>query len=294
MYYAAQDVFQYLLSSTGGGAQDSEHLALREATHHAYRDLVNARDWNWHVTDTTLTNDPLGGGDGLTTFTLPANVRNVDGLSQGARLTPCVYVSPAEWQRLHTYPAADSGPIYWTLFKDNVLPDRWQVRMASKPPSGTLYYTYRRSPQPIRYMGYEQICRATGFSVNGAVRRYGTAATFPDGLSGLHPYTAQEIIGVAGSMIGTPATNAKTAVSDYLDISGSMFTPLLSGAEAWLARLTGKNVEGAMAVYQRDMRLAMEADAVAPMSGRRGLGGFHSGTPRSLGYYSASGPDTGV
>lgn len=174
------------------------------------------------------------------------------------------------------------------------MPNRWQIRLAATPPAGTLYYTYRRMPQPIRYMGYEQICRAPGFSVDGAVRRYGTAATFPDGLSGLHPYTAQEIIGVAGSMIGTPAANAKTAVSDYLDISGYMFTALLSGAEAWLARLTGKNVEGAMTVYQRDLRLAMEADTIAPISGRRGLGGLHAGTPRSLGYYSASAPDTGV
>jgi hypothetical protein len=154
-------------------------------------------------------------------------------------------------------------------------------------------------------MGYETVCRNGSLNATnaaGAVKRYGTTANFPEGLSGVYPYTAQEILGSAGSMVGTPPSGAKTVVSDYLDVSEHMFTALLSCAESWLARLMGKNVEGALAVYQRDLRLAMESDVIAPISGRRAAvdrypemqAPLFAGTPRSLGYYSPSGPDTGA
>jgi hypothetical protein len=107
---------------------------------------------------------------------------------------------------------------------------------------------------------------------------------------------------VAGSLVGTPPSGAKTVVSDYLDLSENMYTTLLSGAEVWLARLMGKNIEGAMSVYHKDLRMAMESDVVAPISGRRSGTDRHpdmpsppfAGTPRGLGYYSQSAPDTGA
>lgn len=46
---AAQDVVDYLLTATGGGAQDGEHKAVRQATIHAYREVVQCRQWLWHV-----------------------------------------------------------------------------------------------------------------------------------------------------------------------------------------------------------------------------------------------------
>jgi hypothetical protein len=304
MYYAAQDVMEYLMASTGGGAQDSEHRMLRAAVHNAYRDVAHAKDWLWYVTDSALTNAAGGSGDGIKTFTLPENVNNVDALIPPDRIAVTSYITPAEWKRLEAWALSASDPIYWTVMKDPSMADRWQLRIAGTPQAGTFYFTYRRKPQPLRYMGYETACRnnsLTSSSAPGAVKRYGTAANFPESLFGIYPFLAQERLGLSGSMIGSPPSGAKTVVSDYLDVSENMYTAVLSGAEMWLARLMGKNVEGAMGVYQRDLRMAMEADVVAPISGRRTGTDRHpdmpspayAGTARTMGYYSQSGPDTG-
>lgn len=308
MYYAAQDVMEYLMASSGGGAQDSEHRALRAAVHHAYRDVAHAKDWLWYVTDAQLTNASGGSGDGTKTFTLPENVNNVDALIPPDRVTVTSYITPAEWKKLESWTLSSGDPIYWTVMKDPSMADRWQLRIAGTPPAlgqgQAFHYTYRRKPQPLRYMGYETICRngsLTSTSAPGAVKRYGTTANFPESMFGVYPFVAQERLGIADSMVGTAPQNAKTVVSDYLDLSENMFTAVLSCAEMWLARLMGKNIEGAMGVYQRDLRMAMEGDVIAPISGRRtGTDRYpdmqsapFAGTPRSMGYYSASGPDTG-
>ena len=290
MYYAAQDIIEYLMNSVGGGAQDSEHRMLRAAAHNAYRDVMNVRDWNWHIAEATLADDATAGsGNGVDTFTLPATVKNIDDLITPQNIsTPTVYVSPAEWYRVDIKIPSLTSPVYWTIIKDPAAPDRWLLKLAGTPAATTYKYTYRRRPVPLRYMGYEPACRVAGFSVTGAVKRYGTAEQHPDGLSGMNPYTAQEIIGMTGSLIGTPPTGAKTVVSDYVDANDSMFSAILSSTEVWLAKLMGKNIEGAMTVYGRDLRLAFESDAVASRNG----GAF--GSTRLSEYYSPPGPDTGV
>lgn len=51
----AQDVVDYLLTATGGGAQDGEHRAVRSAVVHACREVFQTRDWLWHTTEGTFT-----------------------------------------------------------------------------------------------------------------------------------------------------------------------------------------------------------------------------------------------
>lgn len=307
MYYAAQDVVEYLMNTTGGGAQDAEHRLLRAAVHHAYRDVYHAKDWLWHVTETTL---PAAIADsGGKQFLLPADLNNVDALIPPDPSIVTAYITPSEWRRYENQAVGSGEPIYWTVSRSTAHADRWKIMVAGTfpaAPAGSNYYiTYRRRPMPLRFMGYESICRngsLNATSAPGAVKRYGTSANYPEGLSGVYPYTAQEILGLAGSMVGTAPQGAKTVVSDCLDVSENMFTALLSAAEVWAARLQGKNVEGAVAVYQRDLRMAMEQDVIAPMSGRRlGVGRYpentvapYAGSPRSLGYYSPSAPDSGA
>lgn len=294
MYYAAQDILEYLMNSVGGGAQDGEHRMLRAAIHHGYRDVMNARDWNFHVATATLSSAQGGSGDGVKSFTLPANVKNIDALIPPLSYpTVTTYVTPSEWQRINIMLPTLNSPIYYTVLQDTALPDRWKIVIAGAPPNITFSYTFRRRPAPLKWLGAEQEARAPGFSVAGAVRRYGTASDFPEGLSGLYPYTAEEIIGKNGTLIGTPPQGAKTVVSDFVDASDGMFSAILAASEVWLARMAGKNVEGAMTVYSRDLRLAFEADSVTPISGQR-TGGARLSAPRALGYYSPSGADTGV
>lgn len=306
MYYAAQDIVEYLMNSVGGGSQDSEHRLLRSAAHHAYRDLMHCREWHWLSSEAPLP-AAVSGTNGKE-YVLPANVKTVDGLITPDRTTAVSYITPREWRILESESLAPGSAVYWTVVPDPTKPDRWRLKIAGNPTpieSGKTYYiTFRRKPLPLKYMGFEEICRngtLDATSAPGAVKRYGTATHHPEGPSGIYPYTAEEVLGVAGSLIGTPPAGARTVVSDRLDVSESMFTALLSGAEVWLAKMLGKNVEGALAVYNRDLRMAFEADSPAPIAGRReGIGRYPEvdavswGTPRAMGYYSPSQPDTGV
>jgi hypothetical protein len=96
----------------------------------------------------------------------------------------------------------------------------------------------------------------------------------------------------AGKMAYPDGT--KFVVTDYLDISPGMYTALLSGAEVWLARLMGKNIEGATGIYGRDLRMAFESDAVAPLSGRRDNGGTGAGGGYFAMWWLRPGVDQGV
>lgn len=310
MYYCAQDVIEYLMASVGGGAQDSEYRMLRAAVGNAYRDLVQAREWKWHEAESSLP-EADADSDGKS-FTLPAGVTSIDALVPPDRTTSTAYITLNEYIRMESYPSSYGDTIYWTLTHSQKQPGQYLLLIAGRPSSvnasrhDEYFYTYRRKPGPIRYMGFERICRdnsLTAATAPGAVKRYGTQANFPDGHNGLNSHTAEEILGLAGSLIGSPPEGAKTVISDRIDVAPYMMSALLSGAESWLARLQGKNVEGALSVYARDMRLAMEADAVASIAGRRKVLSRHpenapipysgtASTPRTLGYYSPSQPDT--
>jgi len=50
MTFTAQDVVDYLLTTTGGGAQDGEHRAVRQAVIHGVREVLQTRQWLWHTT----------------------------------------------------------------------------------------------------------------------------------------------------------------------------------------------------------------------------------------------------
>jgi hypothetical protein len=45
----AQDVVDYLLAATGGGAQDGEHQAVRLAVVNGVRDVMQCKQWLWHT-----------------------------------------------------------------------------------------------------------------------------------------------------------------------------------------------------------------------------------------------------
>ena len=306
MYYAAQDVIEYLMNSVGGGVQDGEHRLLRAAASNAHREVMYARDWNWLATDTQLP-AAVSGTDNRV-FLLPVNVKNVDALVSSDRTKAMAYVTPRELLDIEASGVSSSNVVHWTVAPSAAQPDRWELRVAGSPspidsPS-SFRLTYRRKPAPLRRMGYEPSSRdgsLTSSTAPGCVKRYGTAANFPEGPSGVYPFVAEEILGLTGSLSGTPPQQAKTVVSDFLDVSESMYTAVLSCAEVWIAKMMGKNIEGALSVYNRDLRLAFEADSLTPMSGRRaGVGRYPEsdavghGTARALGYYGPSGPDTGV
>jgi hypothetical protein len=307
--FTAQDVVDYLMTATGGGAQDGEHRALRAAVHHAYRDLCAVKDWLWHTgvnSFTTVANQ--------LNYDLPENVTNIDALLTPSLGTIHHYLSPQEWKRAQIAAGSGGNAFFYTVMRNDT---GYQIRFVGQPTAGvTLDYTYRYRPSPLRLMGFEESCRkgtvnSSGTSVTGigtefptqsvdAAIRFGTVQNLPESLPGMFPYQAEQKITARSSP--TALTLQATAgtfsgvryyISDILDVSPPMYTALLSGAELWLARLTGKPAEQPIALYTRDLRLAMEQDNPAPISGRRFTSQFDPHSPRSLGYYSPSLPDQG-
>jgi len=361
-YYTVQDVVDHLISVSGGGSQDAEQRELRSAVHHAYRDLINARDWAWHVTQSRIILEPAetasvtigGGGATLTrasgawpeaaasyrvyhagvvsqvaartsdtvltlsdsmkfpasfdgvgkpvtlyrnTYQLPGDFRNMDAPSAQNRTSLASYVSPADWARVERAIPLSGDPVYWTVMRDEAssVPGRWAVRVSGYPVvASTLDYTYRRMVAMPRYTGYEPGARAGTASVAASAAVAGTNSLFradmvgavlriidsgvnhPEPLSGLYPYAEQSIIAAVGSstaltlkdsFVGT-YTNVKYVVSSLLDLSDGMFSALLAGAELWLGRMRKGNVDSLGQTYMREVRRAMEADQLAPVSGR--------------------------
>lgn len=313
--YTAQDVCDYLMAGTGGGAQDAEHRIIRGAVHHSYRDVCEARDWLWHIKTGQFTTN------GTTAdYDLPAEVKNIDALLSPTVGTLRYYISPTDYLRLNINSSPAGDPFYFTVMrigdKQNLT-----VRFVGVPSALTFQYLYRKRPEPISKMGFEPRCRAGTVTVAsgstsvsgangadfssdmaGAVIRFSRDnVNYPESLSGLHPYAFESTIAsVTNSttlVLSTAAPRAFTGVryyiSDALDISPAMYTACLSGAELWYARLAGKSAEQPLALFGRDLRLAMEGDVTNPLSGRREGWLEFPLTPRLAGYYSVQLPDQG-
>jgi hypothetical protein len=250
-----------------------------------------------------------------TFYDLPGDLRDIDALVTDTVGTLHCYVTPQEWQRLEVNTDGAGEPYYYTIMRSDTTPDRYQIRFVGIPTDGTpVHYTYRYLPKPIKYMGYERISRqgtvsADGTTITGAdtmfpldaagaVIRFGTTVTEPDPVGSLAPYVAQrEIVSVASgtSLTVNEAVTApaltKYAITDVVDASPQMYTAILSACDMWYARIAGRPAEQPMAMYNRDLRIAMEADVVRPLSGVPQ--GIAYPTPRSAGWRSLPGNDVG-
>ena len=297
--YTAYDAVEYLMSSTGGGAQDAEHRMLRQSLFHAYRDLVTARDWRWYQAVESIELEASGD---ITTHTLPWGVQSVDSVALKEPHLIADYVDPTEWHRIVASPFRQLVRLIWTILPSKFSPDRYDLKILNGYRyTQTCTLTYRRRPKDLCFTGWEPTSRVgtvnwTGSEVTGTgtqfsnqmlgcvLRVSGSPDKCPESMAGITPYRDEALItGIAGptkAYAWSPATGVayagtKYVVTDYLDISPGMYTALLSGAEVWLSRLSGKNVEGAGGVYGRGLRMAYESDAVAPLSGRRDRMGFY-------------------
>jgi hypothetical protein len=323
--YAALDVIEYLMSTTGGGAQDQEHRVLRQALFHAYRDLVVVREWRWHH---TVDRVPISGL--VNTHVLPWGVQSVDAMLLTEPDALAEYITPVEWDREmnDANGVEDFVGCLWTVAPSKSFPDRFEVRVLNgQYVDQTATLTYRRRPRDLRLTGWEPASRAgriswagtevtgegtsfNGHMVGSILRVSDDSAYHPESLAGMHPYTDECLIASVNSPTSMtvwspsgamPHADTKFVVTDYLDISPGMYTALLSGCEVWMSRLLGKNIEGAFQVYNRDLRLAFESDAVAPLSGRSsgGSGGcgcddfwfLRPGVDQGLPTYGVGGPN---
>jgi hypothetical protein len=110
----------------------------------------------------------------------------------------------------------------------------------------------------------------------GSVLRISSAADeMPGPIESLNPYTQEMVITafVSGSSVSVSPDPASFAgvggfVTDPIDIPAHMYGVMDSACDYFLARIRGQKTDAAFAMYQRDLRLAMEMDQLAPLSGR--------------------------
>ena len=226
-----------------------------------------------------------------TVFPLPEDFRNIDAPVDETGWTNFYYIPQDAAMKLEASDRAIGPPYYWTVIKDpNAFGYAVKILMDGFPISvESLDFTYRRSPRTLRLSGHETTARAgtvsaagtsvtgvgTSFSSGmvGSVLRFGTAAQLPDTLGSMNPYVAEaRIVSVASTTALTidasvTASGVKYVVTDPVDMPPGMHNCMLSGCEYWLARTRNQKPDSAFALYQRDLRLAMENDQVAPLAG---------------------------
>ena len=235
----------------------------------------------------------VAAGDTVTFFKdmydLPADFRNLDEPSDEYNWWAGLYVSPDEAMKLERVANATGRPYHWTVIPNGK--GGYALKLVGYPiRAETVDFSYRRYPRAIKYSGHEAALRAgtitatttavTGTNTTfpadcvGAVLRVGTAADSPEPLSGLKPYVqevkitarASDTALTAGATVS--ATTAKYLITDPLDLAPHMHNAMYSCAEYWLARIRDKGVDKAMQTYQRDLRLCLEQDQLAPLAGR--------------------------
>lgn len=244
-------------------------------------------------------------------YPLPSDFRNMDEPSDEFHWWSGLYVSPEEAMKLERVANSTGRPYHWTVSKD---PNGtgWQVLLLGYPTAEeTVDFTYRRTARPLTYSGHEPKARSgtitrssqsvTGSSTQfspdmvGAYLRAGDSSNQPGPQWSLNPPASESLITAVGGTTGltTEASGTITAgtkyiITDPLDLPPHMHNAVLSCAEYWLARTRNKTADKEFALYQRDLRLALEQDQQAPLSGRsRQI--YHDG-----GWRSPLRPDAGT
>lgn len=222
-------------------------------------------------------------------YPLPADFRSLDSPIDQNFWTHFVFVEPDLAMKMELSQDRQGPPHAWTVRHD---PDGngWAIQVIGYPVEvETLDFTYRRVPRVLRLSGHEESARQgtvtiSGTSVSGSgtafnasmvgsVIRVGDATTVPAGLGSMNPYLHEaKIVSVSSAtscQIDSAFTgsNLKYLVTDPVDSSPGMQNCIYSAAEYWLARTRKEKADDAFAMYQRDLRLALEADQLAPMSG---------------------------
>jgi hypothetical protein len=231
-----------------------------------------------------------------TDYALPADFRNMDEPSNEYNWWSGLYLKPDEAMKLERVGNRSGRPWHWTVLK-NPNGSGYILKLVGYPTSQeTLDFTYRRYPRQMRWSGHEpaarfaQLSNAGGglwlytadgsfsSSMVGSVLRLSTAVSqYPGPLESLTPYVEELLIQdiqmaelANDSVVVGAHTSDSVAgiVTDPADVARHMQTALHSCAAYWLDRIRGGKAEQSFSTYQRDLRLALEQDQLAPLSGR--------------------------
>jgi len=248
--------------------------------------------------DTTLTfASTLAAGQAYvlyqTDYALPADFRNMDEPSNEFNWWSGLYLKPDEAMKLERVGNRSGRPWHWTVLK-NPNGSGYILKLVGYPTSQeTLDFTYRRYPRQIKYSGHEPRVRTGTITVSssveitsadanfppdcpGSIIRIGTASEYPGSIESMTPYTEEHLIasrpGEDVIFIAPPGSSLESSykylITDPADVARHMQTALHSCASYWLDRIRGGKADQSFSTYQRDLRLALEQDQLAPLSGR--------------------------
>jgi hypothetical protein len=226
-----------------------------------------------------------------TIYPLPSDFKNMDEPSDEFNWWSGLYVTPDEAMKIERVSNSSGEPYHWTLIKDPHGAS-WSIKLVGWPTAKeTIDFTYRRTARPIRYSGHEAALRqgtisrstttvtgtGTAFSsaMVGSILRVGDVTNIPGPIESLTPWVSESRIATVGSSTalttedsGTVSGSTKYLITDPMDVAPHMQAALDSCCDYWLARIRGQAVDKVFQMYQRDLRLAMEQDQLAPLSGR--------------------------
>jgi hypothetical protein len=223
-----------------------------------------------------------------TDYALPADFRNMDEPSNEFNWWSGLYLKPDEAMKLERVGNRSGRPWHWTVLK-NPNGSGYILKLVGYPTAQeTLDFTYRRYPRQIKYSGHEPSMRQSTALVNstctqpsssdmtGMIVREGTDTVYPGPIESFNPYVAEYVITGPpnGSGVATMSPsangdrNALCIFTDPVDVARHMEVALHSCASYWLDRIRGGKADQSFSTYQRDLRLALEQDQLAPLSGR--------------------------
>lgn len=226
-----------------------------------------------------------------TVYPLPSDFRNMDEPSDEYNWWAGLYITPDVAMKLERVSNSSGEPYHWTILKDPIS-NGWALKLVGYPTAQeTIDFTYRRSARPLRLSGHEANARVgtiarTGTAVNGtstaftssmvgSILRVGDTSSHPGTNTSLAPYVSESKIdsytsasSISTESSGTISSSTKYIVTDPIDLAPHMHNAMYSASEYWLSRIRGQAADKAFGLYQRDLRLCMEMEQLAPLSGR--------------------------
>lgn len=269
------NLVQYLIVSSYGGPQDAEQKDIKQAIIRSYDELTTMRDWSYyHVHGRLILDAPyatgtvsssgttvtLTGGTWPTWAATGAYLKVGEEICRVASRTSGSVIVLDSTLKLKANITGES----YTLYR-SVYPLPADFRNMDEPSDeynwwSGLYVT------PDEAMKIERVSNSSGEPYHWTVIRDPDSGGWAIKLIG-YP-TKQETIDFTYRRTAADISSLAPDSATALDIPFHMATAMHSAAEYWLARIRKTGEDKAYQFYQRDLRLCLEQDQLAPLSGR--------------------------
>lgn len=268
-------LIDYLIVSSFGGPQDAEQKDIKQAILRAYDELTTMRDWSYyHVHGRVILQAPYSTGtvtSSGTTVTLTGGTWPT-WAATGGYLKVGEEICRVASRTSDSVIVLDSG----LGLKANVTSQPYALYRSVYPlpadfrnmdePSDEYNWWSGLYVTPDEAMKLERVSNPSGEPYHWTVVKDPGGTGFAVKLIG-YP-TKLETLDFTYRRTATDISAYTPTTATRLDIPDHLATAMHSAAEYWLARIRKTGEEKAYQFYQRDLRLALEQDQLAPLSGR--------------------------